>query len=231
MGPPLSVHAQGLGSPQSPVATPASPSSPHAATGSAPFTADDCPPIADDALFFGPSRGEYRLSQTSFLSVHMALLAVVSSVQILWGEVGTVAAAAGQAVCVIAVLLLTLGLLWLHDPHKRDEGLQPYVDYYALWLAVLQAMLNAVAAAVAISQRQGTGEVPSSLQTAYTGVAYLATVAALGLLCLVVVAFVEALWRRGGEGDVAARRTQSASLSGWRKGGGEGEGDGDGGNG
>jgi hypothetical protein len=180
-----------------------------------PPTADECPAVADDVLFFGPSRGEYRLSQTWFLSVHMALLAVVTAVQVSWGEVTSTATAAGQAACVGAALLLTLVVMWLHDPHKRGEGLQPYLDYYSLVLALLQAVLNALAAVVTIAQQQpppASGASPA-LQGAYTAVAYLATLAALGLFLLVVVAFVEALWRGGSGGSASGSVAPSTARN------------------
>jgi hypothetical protein len=167
---------------------------PAASAQGAPQLCLDLFPMAHpDAILLAPAQGDMRASQLSFHAKNMLLLLAVTAIQVGAGEPGTIAAAALQAAALIAVMAAMLAHSWLHWPNKREEGLNTYVGYYSLWLAVVQALLNCVAAAVDITSRAGE-PVPPSLSGAFLTLSYAATIAALGLFLLVVCAFVDAVW-------------------------------------
>jgi len=110
---------------------------------------------------------------------------------ITWGEPTSAGAAAGQSLVIIAALgVMLVGLLRCR-PHKAEEGFHVVVDLYILCVAILQAIVSGLHAAVRL---QGP-DAPVALQASFTAAAYLAFLAAVGLLVTICVALLRTLHR------------------------------------
>jgi hypothetical protein len=155
--------------------------------GALPVYLDRFPKAYPDTLLLPASQGEYRGSQLHFHAEGVAQLLAIAVINISVGEARSVGAAVAQALALMAVLGYVLARTYLWWPHKRGEGWHVYVGFYAQWLALLQALLNCVGVCAAL-------QAGDALQSGFAGLSYFATVAALGLLVLVTVAFAEALW-------------------------------------
>jgi hypothetical protein len=173
------------------------PSPAHAATRH--VTGDQTPQVTldlfpfayPDPLLLAPALGEYRASHLSFHAKTMAMLVLLTALQAGVGQPTTVPAAIGQAAATIAVVgtLLCHGVVvW---PQKPEEGMNAYVSVYADALAIVQALLNCVGAVVVVRTRDGDDA--RAVNTAFTVLSYSASGLAVGLLLLVVVAFIDAL--------------------------------------
>jgi len=158
-----------------------------------PVYLDRFPKAFPDDLLLPASQGEFRGSQLWFHAEGALQLLAIAVIVAIVGPPASVGAAVGQALALMAVLGAVLARSYVSWPHKRGEGWHVYVSYYAQWLALLQALLNCVGVSAAIRAQDPDAD-PTALQSGFAGLSYFATVAALGLLVLVTVAFAEALW-------------------------------------
>jgi hypothetical protein len=167
-------------------------------------------PVADPTLAHFTA-SHLRPSQLWFLQADLGVLLVLSVALIAWGEPASEGAAAGQTVLVCATLASLFAATLIVQPHKPSEGrLVVAVELYALALAMLQSVVNAVNVAVrvryglsGVSQGSAGGQNASSaselpqtaLVVAFVALAYTALVATIGLFVLVAVGLVDTLRR------------------------------------
>jgi len=152
---------------------------------------DTFPLAHPDPLLHAAALGEYRASHLTFHVKAMLLLLCLTLAQAVLQPTSR-AAVIGQAATTIALLLAFMAHVWITQPTKPDRTVGRFIGYYTMWVAIIQALLNCVAALIALPSGDGGGATPDLLR-AFLVVSYMATIAALGLFVLVVAAFLHAV--------------------------------------